>query len=102
MFISNLPGDASEESVRELFSDFGVVRSVSISSDIFTGKCRGFGTVARPLAISRYGCASKIPICGVDAVVVNEAAIGIAEKTQVPLVVTMRARNYLLRRTYFQ
>jgi RNA recognition motif-containing protein len=29
MFISNL-----------------VVRSVSISSDIFTGKCRGFGTVA--------------------------------------------------------
>jgi RNA recognition motif-containing protein len=32
--------------VRELFSDFGVVRSVSISSDIFTGRCRGFGTVA--------------------------------------------------------
>jgi RNA recognition motif-containing protein len=46
MFISNLPEDASEESVRELFSDFGVVRSVSISSDIFTGRCRGFGTVA--------------------------------------------------------
>jgi cleavage stimulation factor subunit 2 len=46
MFISNLPGDASEDSVRELFSDFGVVRSVSISSDIFTGTCRGFGTVA--------------------------------------------------------
>ena len=46
LFISNLPGDASEESVRELFSDFGVVRSVSISSDVFTGRCRGFGTVA--------------------------------------------------------
>ena len=46
LFISNLPGDASEESVRELFSDFGVVRSVSVSSDIFTGRCRGFGTVA--------------------------------------------------------
>ena len=46
MFVSNLPGDASEESVRELFSDFGVVRSVSIASDVFTGRCRGFGTVA--------------------------------------------------------
>lgn len=46
LFISNLPEEASEESVRELFSDFGVVRSITVSSDIFTGKCRGFGTVA--------------------------------------------------------
>jgi len=46
MFISNLPADASEESVRELFSEFGIVRSINISSDIFTGRCRGFGTVA--------------------------------------------------------
>ena len=46
LFISNLPEDASEESVRELVSDFGVVRSINVSSDIFTGKCRGFGTVA--------------------------------------------------------
>lgn len=45
MFVSNLPADASEESVRELFSQFGVVRAVTISSDIFTGRCRGFGTV---------------------------------------------------------
>lgn len=46
MFVSNLPADASEQSVRELFSEFGVVRAISISSDIFTGRCRGFGTVA--------------------------------------------------------
>ncbi len=46
MFVSNLPADASEQSVRELFSEFGIVRAISISSDIFTGKCRGFGTVA--------------------------------------------------------
>ena len=32
--------------MRELFADYGVVRSVSISSDVLTGKCRGFGTVA--------------------------------------------------------
>lgn len=45
MFVSNLPVDASEESVRELFSEFGVVRGINISSDIFTGRCRGFATV---------------------------------------------------------
>lgn len=60
MFISNLPGDASEESVRQLFSDFGVVRSVSISSDIFTGKCRGFGTVAME------GHEARAAIAGLD------------------------------------
>ena len=32
--------------MRELFSEFGVVRSISVSRDIFTGKCRGFGTIA--------------------------------------------------------
>jgi RNA recognition motif-containing protein len=32
--------------VRELFSEFGIVRSIRIASDIFTGRCRGFGTVA--------------------------------------------------------
>lgn len=46
MFVSNLPSEASEQSVKDLFSEFGVVHSVSISSDIFTGKCRGFGVVA--------------------------------------------------------
>jgi hypothetical protein len=41
MFIGNLPPEASEASVREMFSAFGKVRSISVSSDIFTGKCRG-------------------------------------------------------------
>jgi len=45
MYIGNLPPEASEESVREMFSSFGTVRSISVASDIFTGKCRGFGSV---------------------------------------------------------
>jgi len=45
MFIGNLPPDASEASVREMFSAFGTVRSIRVASDIFTGKCRGFGQV---------------------------------------------------------
>lgn len=45
MFVSNLPYDASEQSIRELFSEYGTVRSIQIATDIFTRKCRGFGFV---------------------------------------------------------
>lgn len=45
MFVGNLPIDASEKSVMELFSQYGRVRSIKVASDIFSGKCRGFGFV---------------------------------------------------------
>jgi RNA recognition motif-containing protein len=45
MFVGNLPSDASEDSVRELFSEYGTVRSIHVTADIFTGKCKGFGFV---------------------------------------------------------
>ena len=45
LFVGNLPQDATEEFVRTLFAEFGTVRSVSVASDIFTGKCRGFGFI---------------------------------------------------------
>jgi len=45
MYIGNLPPDANEESVRAMFAAFGTVRSINVASDIFTGKCRGFGQV---------------------------------------------------------
>lgn len=45
MFVGNLPDDASEQSIRDLFAEFGTVRSIHITTDVFTGKCRGFGFV---------------------------------------------------------
>ena len=45
MFVGNLPPEASEESVKEMFAAFGTVRSISIVSDVFSGKCKGFGFV---------------------------------------------------------
>jgi RNA recognition motif-containing protein len=45
MLVSNLPSDTSEDSLTQLFSEFGTVRSVYVASDVFTGKCRGFGSV---------------------------------------------------------
>lgn len=45
MFVGGLAPDTSEDDVRELFSQFGTVRSVQVASDPFTGTCRGFGFV---------------------------------------------------------
>jgi len=48
MFISNLAPSASEESVTDLFSEYGKVRSIKLAADVFSGKCRGFGFVEMP------------------------------------------------------
>jgi RNA recognition motif-containing protein len=60
MFVGNLPADASEESVRNLFSEFGTVRSIEIVADVFTGKCKGFGFVAME------GHEARAAIAGLD------------------------------------
>jgi RNA recognition motif-containing protein len=42
MFVGNLPPDISEEDIRNMFAEFGTVRSVELAHDIFTGKSKGF------------------------------------------------------------
>lgn len=46
MFVGNLSPDATEESVRALFSEFGTVRTIQLATDVFSGKCRGFGFIS--------------------------------------------------------
>jgi len=46
MYVDNLPPETTEDDVRQLFSQFGTVRTIKLATEIFTGKCRGFGTVA--------------------------------------------------------
>jgi RNA recognition motif-containing protein len=41
LFIKNLPSDATEKSVSEMFSAYGTVRSIDLATDIFTGRCKG-------------------------------------------------------------
>ena len=45
VYVGNLPYRANESSVRELFSEHGVVHSVRLMKDKHTGKRRGFGFV---------------------------------------------------------
>jgi RNA recognition motif-containing protein len=45
MMVQNLSSCTTVESLNRLFSEFGAVRSVSLATDIMTGRCGGFGFV---------------------------------------------------------
>ena len=45
IYVGNLPWSATEEQVRNLFSQYGTVNSVNLVSDRETGRARGFGFV---------------------------------------------------------
>lgn len=45
IFVGNLPFSATEDEVRDLFSQHGSVNSVKLISDRETGRPRGFGFV---------------------------------------------------------
>ena len=45
LYVGNLPFSASEDDVRDLFSNYGEVSSVSLITDRETGRLRGFGFV---------------------------------------------------------
>lgn len=45
IYVGNLPFSASEDEVRELFSEYGTVESVHLITDRDTGRPRGFGFV---------------------------------------------------------
>jgi RNA recognition motif-containing protein len=45
MAIRGLAKSTTENSLATLFSPFGVVHSVKLSMDLFTGNCRGFAEV---------------------------------------------------------
>jgi RNA recognition motif-containing protein len=42
LFVGSLPPTTTEESLTELFSAFGKVRSLKLVKDLFSGKCKGF------------------------------------------------------------
>jgi RNA recognition motif-containing protein len=50
IYVGNLPFSATEDSVRELFSQHGTVQSVALIKDRDTGQPRGFGFVEMPNA----------------------------------------------------
>jgi RNA recognition motif-containing protein len=45
LYVGNLPFNATEEDIRDLFSQYGTVESVNLITDRDTGRPRGFGFV---------------------------------------------------------
>ena len=45
MFVGNLPKETSEQTLKDLFSEFGTVRSIHLVTDVFSGMCKGFGFI---------------------------------------------------------
>ena len=45
LFVGSLPPTATEESINSLFSQFGVVRSIEVIKDMFSGQCKGFAFI---------------------------------------------------------
>jgi len=45
MYIGNIPYKATEEDLRELFSEYGEIESLKIIQDQFTGQSKGFGFI---------------------------------------------------------
>jgi len=42
LFVGSLSPTTTEESLMELFSPFGKVRSLKLVKDLFSGRCKGF------------------------------------------------------------
>ncbi|MGD9172068.1 MAG: RNA-binding protein [Candidatus Thiodiazotropha sp.] len=43
--VRGLPRSTTEESLTALFAEFGVVRSLKMAKDLFSGDCKGFATI---------------------------------------------------------
>ncbi|MCX7848475.1 MAG: RNA-binding protein [bacterium] len=75
IYVGNLPFSSTEDDVRNLFSEAGTVKSVSLISDKFSGRSRGFGFVemANDAEADKAIAAMNGRIVGDRALVVNEA-----------------------------
>ena len=45
MYVGNIPYNATEEDLRELFSEYGEIESLKIMKDTFTERSKGFGFI---------------------------------------------------------
>jgi RNA recognition motif-containing protein len=48
IYVGNLPYNVTESDLKEAFSEFGEIASVTLISDKFSGQSKGFGFVEMP------------------------------------------------------
>ena len=69
MFVGGLPMESTEESVTEMFAEYGKVRSIKLASDVFTGKCKGFGF------IEMEGHEARAAIAGLNGKIMGDKSL---------------------------
>ncbi len=74
IYVGNLSYSTKDSEVRELFERFGEVQSVSVITDKFTGKPKGFAFVEMPDSAS-----AKEAINGLNGVEINARQIVVNE-----------------------
>jgi RNA recognition motif-containing protein len=74
MFVGNLGDETSEKDVQQLFASYGTVRSIRLATDVFTGRCRGFGFV------EMEGHEARAAMAGLDGRVFNGRPIKVREE----------------------
>jgi RNA recognition motif-containing protein len=60
LFVGSLPPSTTDESLQELFSQYGTVRSLKLVKDLFSGSCKGFGF------LEMEGHEARAAIAGLD------------------------------------
>ncbi|MBN2091188.1 RNA-binding protein [candidate division KSB1 bacterium] len=75
IYVGNLPRTATEESVRELFAEYGEVTEVKLLKDQYSGELRGFGFVTMPSKMDAQKAINEINGTEVEgrSLIVNEA-----------------------------
>jgi RNA recognition motif-containing protein len=74
MFVGNLAEDATEQSLQDLFSQYGKVRSLKLVTDVFSGKCKGFGFV------EMEGHEARAAMAGLDGKTFNGRPLKVREE----------------------
>jgi len=74
IFVGNLSFETTDEELREAFSAYGELASVTILKDKFTNRSRGFGFVEMPNASE-----ANAAIEGLNGKSINGRAINVAE-----------------------
>ncbi len=69
MFVGGLPLESTEETVSEMFAEFGKVRSIKLAADVFSGKCKGFGFV------EMEGHEARAAIAGLNGKIVGDKSL---------------------------
>ena len=69
MFVGGLPLESTEDTVTEMFAEYGKVRSIKLVADVFSGKCKGFGF------IEMEGHEARAAIAGLNGKIVGDKSL---------------------------